>query len=133
MDVAMTATWVSAMAARGVIHAALMTPPGYAPSSARLRAGSDALAGRARRRARVGRAPDRPNGVGLTVDVGEEGGIRGPPQSLFDQRPEHDLQAHRQFHGHGGPAGQGAGPVDQIARQDDEDTALVFEHAAIHI
>jgi hypothetical protein len=37
------------------------------------------------------------NRLGLTLNVGEEGGVVISLQPLFDERPEDDLEAHREL------------------------------------
>jgi hypothetical protein len=128
----MTAAGVSAYVTNGTAHAPVMPTPSLMST---LMSGSSACSGR---RAASGSGCGRPsarlpadptNCLSLTTHVGQEAGIRRPPEPLLEQSPEDDLQTHGQPHGRRRPPRERAGAVDEIARQDDQDARLALEHS----
>jgi len=49
-------------------------------------------------------------------------------QSLFDEGPENDLKAHRQLESDRCLAGDDAGPVQDVSREDEKNSGPIFEH-----
>jgi hypothetical protein len=72
------------------------------------------------------------NRPGLTLDVGEEGGVAIPLQPLPDEGPEDDLKAHGQLEGGGRPSRYDPSPVQDVLRENEENALFVLEHPHLH-
>src|SRR5918996_3140997 len=132
MDVASTATCVSANATNGAAQAPLMRrsrSSARSPARPQRPAGGLASSGLGRRRSTSRLAADAVNGFRLVGDVGQEPLVGRSPQTLFDQGPQDDLHADGKLHGHRRPPGQAARAIDELTGQDDEHAGLVDEHA----
>src|SRR5437660_380234 len=62
-------------------------------------------------------APRASDGLGLLLDVREEGPIIGAFQSLLDEGAQHDLEAHGEPELRRRPTGQDSGPLEDVRRE----------------
>jgi hypothetical protein len=68
------------------------------------------------------------NGLGLTLNVGEEGPVVIPLQPLLDQGPEDDLKAHREFERRRRLPRKDPSPVQDVLGDNEKDSGFIFEH-----
>jgi hypothetical protein len=68
------------------------------------------------------------NGVGLTLNVGEEGSTVISPQPLFDESSEDDLEAHRELERNRRLPRHDPSPVQDVLRVNEEDLRSIREH-----
>jgi hypothetical protein len=73
-------------------------------------------------------APLVPNRPGLTFNVGQEGRVVLSLQPHFDEGPEDDLQAHREFERGRCLPRQDPSPVQDDMRENEEDFRLIRDH-----
>src|SRR6266542_5110095 len=73
-------------------------------------------------------APDATNRLGLALDVREEVPVTVPLQPLLDERPEDDLDAHRELQRGRRLPRQDPCPVQGVLGENQEDSGLVREH-----
>ena len=73
------------------------------------------------------------HGLGLILDVGEEGRIVATPQALLEQRSQDDLKAHGELECGRRLPSQDSGAIQDVLGKDEEDSRLVREHRTSYL